>query len=97
VGSVAQLPGVGGGAQATTILVLTLIFGVEHEPAVAAAMVVWLISFASVCLAGVPLMLSEGWSMGDLRRMVQEQERASEAALLEDAERQATRPEESSR
>jgi hypothetical protein len=29
--------------------------------------------------------------------MVQEQERASEAALLEDAERQATRPEESSR
>jgi hypothetical protein len=97
VGSVAQLPGVGGGAQATTILVLTLIFGVEHEPAVAAAMTVWLISFASVCLAGIPLMLSEGWSMGDLRRMVQEQERASEAALLEDAEQQAARPKASSR
>ena len=97
VGSVAQLPGVGGGAQASTILVLTLVFGVEHEPAVAASVVVWLISFASVCLAGIPLMLSEGWSMGDLRRMVQEQERASEAVLLEHAEQQATRPEESSR
>jgi hypothetical protein len=97
VGSVAQLPGVGGGAQATTILVLTLIFGVEHEPAVAAAMAVWLISFASVCLAGIPLMLSEGWSMGDLRRMVLEQERASEAALLEEAEQQAARPKASSR
>jgi glycosyltransferase 2 family protein len=98
VGSVAQLPGVGGGAQASTILVLTLVFGVEHEPAVAASVVVWLISFASVCLAGIPLMLSEGWSMGDLRRMVQEQERASEAVLLENAEQQqAGRPEESSR
>jgi glycosyltransferase 2 family protein len=97
VGSVAQLPGVGGGAQATTILVLTLIFGVEHEPAVTASMVVWLIAFATCCLAGVPLMLSEGWSMGDLRRMVQEQERASEAALLEGAEQRAAHSEESPR
>jgi uncharacterized protein (TIRG00374 family) len=97
VGSVAQLPGVGGGAQASTILVLTLIFGVEHEPAVAASMAVWLISFASCSLVGVPLMLREGWSMGDLRRMVQEQERASEAVLFEDAEQHTGRPEESSR
>ena len=97
VGSVAQLPGVGGGAQASTILVLTLIFGVEHEPAVAASMAVWLISFATVCFAGIPLMLSEGWSMGDLRRMVKEQERASEAVLLEEAEEKAQHPEESSR
>lgn len=97
VGSVAQLPGVGGGAQASTILVLTLIFGVEHEPAVAASVVVWLISFASCCLAGIPLMLSEGWSMGDLRRMVKEQERASEAGLMDGTEPQAPRPEESPR
>ena len=97
VGSVAQLPGVGGGAQASTILVLTLIFGVEHEPAVAASMVVWLISFASCCVAGIPLMLSEGWSMGDLRRMVHEQERASEVVLFEGADQAADRPEESSR
>jgi uncharacterized protein (TIRG00374 family) len=94
VGSVALLPGVGGGAQASTILVLTLIFGVEQEPAVTVSIVVWLISFASCCLAGVPLMLREGWSMEDLRRMVREQERASEAVLLEDAERQAAHSEE---
>ncbi len=97
VGSVAQLPGVGGGAQASTILVLTLIFGVEHEPAVAASMVVWIISFASCCLAGIPLMLSEGWSTGDLRRMVKEQERASEAGLLDGTGSQAAHSEESSR
>jgi len=89
VGSVAQLPGVGGGAQASTILVLTLIFGVEHEPAIAFSMVVWLIAFASCCIVGVPLMLSEGWSMADLRRMVEEQERASEAALEAEAARES--------
>jgi len=60
-------------------------------------MVVWLIGFATCCLAGLPLMLSEGWSMGDLRRMVREQERASEAALLENAEQQAAHSEESPR
>ena len=53
VGSVAQFPGVGGGAQASTILVLTLIFGVEKEPAVTVSIVVWLITFATVCLAGI--------------------------------------------
>jgi uncharacterized protein (TIRG00374 family) len=87
VGSVAQLPGVGGGAQATSILVFTLIFGVEQEAAVTVSIVLWLITFASCCLVGLPLMFREGWSMGDLRRMVKEQERASEAALLADAER----------
>jgi uncharacterized protein (TIRG00374 family) len=81
VGSVAQLPGVGGGAQASTILVLVLIFGVEQEAAVTVSMVVWLISFASCLFTGIPLMLREGWSMGDVRRMVKEQERVSEAVL----------------
>ena len=80
VGSVAQLPGVGGGAQATSILVFTLIFGVEQEAAVTVSIVLWLITFASCCLVGLPLLFREGWSMGDLRRMVKEQERASEAA-----------------
>ena len=94
VGSVAQLPGVGGGAQASTILVLTLIFGVEQEPAVTVSMVVWLISFASCCLVGLPLMLREGWSMGELKRMVREQEKAGEAVLLADAEQHPGRPEE---
>lgn len=97
VGSVAQLPGVGGGAQASTILVLTLIFGVEQEPAVTYSMVVWLIAFASCCVTGIPLMFAEGWSMADLRRMVHEQERASEAALEADAKAEAAQPEESRR
>jgi uncharacterized protein (TIRG00374 family) len=84
VGSAAQLPGVGGGAQLATFLVLTLIFGVEKEPAATAAVMIWLITFASPCLVGVPLLFREGWSMGELRKMAVEGK--EEAKLAEEAE-----------
>ncbi|HLV96081.1 MAG TPA: lysylphosphatidylglycerol synthase transmembrane domain-containing protein [Candidatus Acidoferrales bacterium] len=87
VGSAVQLPGVGGGAQLATFLVLTLIFGVQDEAAATMAIIVWLIGFASCCPVGLPLLFREGWSMGDLRRMAKEEERAGEAALLAEAER----------
>jgi len=86
VGSVAQLPGVGGGAQAGTFLVLTLLFGVEKELAATVAIATWLISFASCCLAGLPLLFHEGWSMGELKRLAQAEEVSGEAALLAEAE-----------
>lgn len=69
VGSAAQLPGVGGGAQLATFLVFTLIFGVEKEPAATVSIILWLITFAGVCLVGLPLLFVEGWSMGELRRL----------------------------
>jgi len=69
VGSAVQLPGVGGGAQALSIIAFTKLYGVEQEPAVAAAMVLWLVTFASCTLVGVPLLFREGWSLGDLRRL----------------------------
>ena len=69
VGSAVQLPGVGGGAQALSIIAFTRLYGVEQEPAVAAAMVLWLVTFASCTLVGVPLLFREGWSLGDLRRL----------------------------
>lgn len=86
VGSAAQLPGVGGGAQAASFLVLTLILGVDREPAAVGAIIVWLITFASCSLVGLPLLVSEGWSMGELRQMAKAEEQAGEAALLEEAE-----------
>lgn len=91
VGSAAQLPGVGGGAQVATFLVLTLILGIDKEPAATAAVMAWLISFASSCLAGLPLLFQEGWSMGELREMARAEEQAGEAALLEEAEQEAQR------
>jgi uncharacterized protein (TIRG00374 family) len=87
VGSAAQLPGVGGGAQLATFLVLTLIFGVEKEPAATASIMIWLITFAAPCLVGVPMLLREGWSMGELRKMAEagkeEAKSAEEAELSE--------------
>jgi hypothetical protein len=69
VGSTVQLPGVGGGSQLACYLALTLFLGIESGPAIVAAVVIWLITFAGSTLAGVPLLVREGWSMGELRRM----------------------------
>ncbi len=80
VGSSVQLPGVGGGSQAATIIAYTAIFGVEREPAVAAAMVLWLITFAGVSFVGVPLLIHEGWGLRDLRQMAAEEKREVAAA-----------------
>jgi hypothetical protein len=77
VGSAVQVPGVGGGSQAGSIIAYHEIFGVEMEPAVAAAIVLWLISFAVCVVAGFPLLLREGWSLGELRQMA-ESEKAAE-------------------
>ena len=74
VGSAVQVPGVGGGSQAGSIIAYTAIFGVEREPAVAAAIVLWLISFAMCSVVGVPLLIREGWSLGELRRMAKSEE-----------------------
>ena len=74
VGSAVQVPGVGGGSQAGSIIAYTAIFGVEREPAVAAAIVLWLISFAICSLVGVPLLIQQGWSLGELRQMAKSEE-----------------------
>jgi hypothetical protein len=79
IGSAVQLPGVGGGAQLATFLVLTLIFGVEKEPAATVSIILWLVTFAGCCLVGLPLLFREGWSMGELRRMATAEEEAAEA------------------
>src|ERR1700722_3107764 len=89
VGSTAQLPGVGGGAQAATFLVFTLIFGVEKEPAATASILIWLITFASCSLVGLPLLLREGTSMGELRAMAAGARDEELARLEADAERAA--------
>jgi uncharacterized protein (TIRG00374 family) len=89
VGSAVQLPGVGGGAQVAMFLVFTLILGVEKEPAATASIMIWLISFASCSIVGLPLLFRQGWSMGELRRMARADERAGEAELLAEAEQAA--------
>jgi glycosyltransferase 2 family protein len=86
LGSAIQLPGVGGGAQIATFLVLTVTFGIETEAAAVTSIMLWLITFAGCCIVGLPLLLREGWSMGELKRLAVTAERSEEAALSEELE-----------
>jgi len=83
VGSAVQLPGVGGGAQALAIVAFTKLYGVEQEPAVAAAMILWLVTFAVCSIAGVPLLFREGWSLGELKRMRQQEAAEIDAEIAQ--------------
>lgn len=81
VGSAVQLPGVGGGAQALAIIAFTRLYGVEQETAVAAALVIWLITFAACCLAGVPILFREGWSLAELRKISAQEDEELDAEM----------------
>src|SRR5437667_305482 len=87
VGSAVQLPGVGGGSQVAAFLAYTAVFGVEKEAAAAASIVMWLITFAACSLAGVPLLINEGLSLGKLRELA---EHEIESVVQESTERELT-------
>jgi len=97
VGSAVQLPGVGGGSQLACFLAYTTIFGVEKEPAAAAAILIWLITFAGCSLAGVPLLIHEGMSLGELRRMAKEEEKEVEREEEAEMDAEFSAPANSSR
>jgi hypothetical protein len=81
IGSSIQLPGVGGGSQVGAIIAYTAIFGVEREPAVAAAIVLWIITFAGVSVVGVPMLIHEGWGLRELKEMAAEEKKEVAAAM----------------
>jgi uncharacterized protein (TIRG00374 family) len=81
VGSIVQLPAVGGGSQALAIFAFTRVFGVETESAVAAAMIIWLVTFAGCSLVGVPLLLHQGMSLGKLREFAEKEKELQGAAV----------------
>ena len=89
VGSAVQLPGVGGGSQVACFLAYTTIFGIEKEPAAAAAIVVWLVTFAACGIVGIPLLIHEGFSFGQLREMAEhekeELEHEAERGISQDS------------
>jgi len=79
VGSMLQLPAVGGGTQLATISMLHSGFGVEKELAVSCGILIWAISFMSVIPVGLALARREHLSL----RAVAEAEQKAEAALAE--------------
>lgn len=77
VGSLLQLPGVGGGSQLATIGMLSAAFGIPHELAVSCGMLIWAVTFMSVIPSGLLLAHRERVSL----RAVEE-EAEEEAAEL---------------
>jgi uncharacterized membrane protein YbhN (UPF0104 family) len=63
-GAVVQIPGVGGGIQVVTVLVLTELFGVGLELATGVAVMLWITSFVIIVPFGLLLALQDGlrWS-----------------------------------
>ncbi|MGA8153298.1 MAG: lysylphosphatidylglycerol synthase transmembrane domain-containing protein [Terriglobales bacterium] len=73
VGSMLQLPGVGGGSQLATIEALDKVFHVPREIAVSCGILLWLVSFVVVIPAGLLLAHRERLS---LRAVAKESEKA---------------------
>jgi len=80
VGSIVQLPGIGGGSQVASFLVFTNVFGIETELATAVAIVIWLVTFAAVSVIGLPILLHQGVSLAKLREMAAEEQESLESA-----------------
>lgn len=67
IGSVAQVPGIGGGFQAGYIFCMTTFFALPKEQAVATSLIAWVSSSVPVVVAGALYMVSQGLSMKDLK------------------------------
>jgi uncharacterized membrane protein YbhN (UPF0104 family) len=78
VGSMLQLPAVGGGSQLATIGMLSAGFHIEHELAVSAGMMLWAVTFMSVIPTGLAIARHEHVS---IRAVAEAEEKA--AALTE--------------
>jgi glycosyltransferase 2 family protein len=78
VGSMLQLPAVGGGSQMATIATLSSVFDVPPEMAASCGILLWLVTFAAVIPLGLVLAHRERLS---LRKLSEESHRAEEAEL----------------
>jgi len=67
IGSVAQVPGIGGGFQAGYVFCMTTFFIVPAEQAIATSLVAWVSCYVPTVLAGGLYMVSQGLSLKDLR------------------------------
>jgi hypothetical protein len=72
-GSVVQIPGVGGGMQVVSVLVLTELFGIRLELASAFAVFLWFITFVAIVPLGLFVALKEGLNWHTLKRIAREE------------------------
>jgi len=79
-GSVVQIPGIGGGMQIVSIVVLTELFGMPLEFSTGVALVLWIITFVVIVPFGLLLAFREGLNWRKLRQLEQQAERLSQGA-----------------
>lgn len=76
IGSVVQLPAVGGGTQLATIGTLHYVFDVPPELAASCGMMIWLVTFMMVVPVGLVLAHRERISLREATHMAEEEETA---------------------
>jgi glycosyltransferase 2 family protein len=74
LGSVLQLPGVGGGSQLATIAALEHIFDVPRELAASCGIMLWIVTFVAVIPLGLLLAHNERLSLRKLSKESQQEE-----------------------
>ena len=81
LGSLVQLPGVGGGSQLATISTLQHVFDVPAELAASCGILLWAVTFMSVIPVGLTLAHRERLSLRKLSKESQVQESTQQSAL----------------
>jgi glycosyltransferase 2 family protein len=66
-GSAVQLPGIGGGMQVASVVVLTQLFGIDLESATGISLVIWASTYVVIVPVGIYFSLKEGLSWRKLK------------------------------
>src|SRR5207302_1973737 len=68
-GSIIQIPGIGGGIQVTSIVVLTQIYGLGLESATGLALFLWIVTFVVVVPIGLACAFHQGLNWSKLKHL----------------------------
>jgi glycosyltransferase 2 family protein len=83
LGSVVQIPGVGGGIQIVTVLVLTEFYGLGLAAASGVALLWWVVSFVTIVPIGLALAFHEGINWRTLRHIAPVESPVSQPPLMQ--------------
>lgn len=71
-GAVVQIPGIGGGTQVVSVIVLTELFGIRLEVATSFSLFIWIVTFVVIVPVGLLAALHEGLNWRGLRQIGRE-------------------------
>lgn len=78
-GGLVQIPGIGGGVQIVSMLLLNELFGVPLEAATAMAIIIWAVTFVAIVPIGLLLAFHEGLNWRQFRQLEREAAEGAEA------------------